>query len=58
LLTRGSFGVDAGAVGAASLPLHLNFSPLATILTGSRGSARDDRAHDTFREDRIDALGN
>lgn len=30
----GSFGVDAGAVGAATLPLHLTFSPHAAILTG------------------------
>jgi predicted NBD/HSP70 family sugar kinase len=30
----GSFGADAGAVGAASLPLHLTFSPHAAILTG------------------------
>lgn len=31
---RGSFGADAGAVGAASLPLHQTFSPHASILTG------------------------
>ncbi|MBP0573678.1 ROK family protein, partial [Mycobacterium tuberculosis] len=33
-VTPGSFGADAGAVGAASLPLHLTFSPHAAILTG------------------------
>lgn len=33
-VTRGSFGADAGAVGAASLPLHQTFSPHASILTG------------------------
>ncbi|EFO30853.1 ROK family transcriptional regulator [Roseibium sp. TrichSKD4] len=37
----GNFGQDAGAVGAASLPLFFNFSPRSTILTGgvSQGSA-------------------
>lgn len=33
-VTRGSFGADAGAIGAASLPLHQTFSPHASILTG------------------------
>nr|WP_244314018.1 ROK family transcriptional regulator [Roseibium denhamense] len=32
----GSFGHDAGAVGAASLPQFFNFSPRATILTGGK----------------------
>jgi predicted NBD/HSP70 family sugar kinase len=41
-LMRGSFGEDAGAIGAASLPLHLNFSPFAAILTGSHAGGRDD----------------
>ena len=31
---RGSFGQDAGALGAASLPMFFNFSPRASILTG------------------------
>lgn len=37
----GSFSQDAGAIGAASLPLFFNFSPRATILTGGKaqGSA-------------------
>ncbi|MBO6755929.1 MAG: ROK family protein [Roseibium sp.] len=37
----GSFGQDAGAIGAASLPLFFNFSPRTTILTGGKtlGSA-------------------
>lgn len=37
----GSFSQDAGAVGAASLPMFFNFSPRAAILTGGRekGSA-------------------
>ncbi len=33
-LRFGSFGQDAGAVGAASLPMFFNFSPRASILTG------------------------
>ncbi|CTQ53662.1 Making large colonies protein [Roseibium album] len=32
----GSFGQDAGAIGAASLPQFFNFSPRATILTGGK----------------------
>jgi len=32
-LLRGSFGSDAGAIGAASLPIFYNFSPRASILT-------------------------
>ncbi len=38
-LQRGSFGRDAGAIGAASLPMFFSFSPRASILT--RGD--DDR---------------
>jgi predicted NBD/HSP70 family sugar kinase len=34
----GSFGHDAGAIGAASLPQFFNFSPRAAILTGGRDS--------------------
>ncbi|MEM5581975.1 ROK family transcriptional regulator [Roseibium sp. AS2] len=34
----GSFGQDAGAIGAASLPQFFNFSPRAAILTGGRDS--------------------
>jgi len=33
-LLFGSFGQDAGAIGAASLPMFFNFSPRASILTG------------------------
>ncbi|WP_123194685.1 ROK family transcriptional regulator [Pannonibacter phragmitetus] len=37
---HGSFGQDAGALGAASLPMFFNFSPRAEILTGRlKGSA-------------------
>ncbi|MBO6893218.1 MAG: ROK family transcriptional regulator [Roseibium sp.] len=32
----GSFGQDAGAIGAGSLPQFFNFSPRATILTGGK----------------------
>ncbi|PVB61718.1 ROK family transcriptional regulator [Labrenzia sp. 011] len=46
----GSFGHDAGAIGAASLPQFFNFSPRAAILTGGKdtgpaGAGRtDDRS--------------
>jgi predicted NBD/HSP70 family sugar kinase len=33
-LMRGSFGADAGAAGAANLPIFFNYSPRAAILTG------------------------
>lgn len=33
-LVRGSFGADAGALGAASLPMFFNFSPRADVLRG------------------------
>ena len=33
-LMRGSFGADAGALGAASLPMFFNFSPRADVLRG------------------------
>ena len=32
-LLRGSLGCDAGAVGAASLPLHMTYHPLPALLT-------------------------
>ncbi len=40
-LMLGSFGPDAGAIGAASLPMHVNFSPLAKILTGNHAMGRE-----------------
>lgn len=40
----GSFGQDAGAVGAASLPMFFNFSPRAAILTGDRGKSSAEAA--------------
>lgn len=32
--SEGSFGADAGALGAATLPLFVNFAPRSSILTG------------------------
>ncbi|WP_417770972.1 ROK family protein [Stappia sp.] len=43
-LMRGSFGPDAGAAGAANLPIFFNYSPRAAILTGrvaDKGAAED-----------------
>ncbi|GAB3629376.1 Beta-glucoside kinase [Pandoraea terrae] len=34
-LVRGTFGSDAGAIGAASLPMFFNFSPRAGVLKGA-----------------------
>ena len=34
-LVRGTFGPDAGALGAATLPMFFNFSPRAGILMGA-----------------------
>jgi predicted NBD/HSP70 family sugar kinase len=39
-LLRGSFGADAGAIGAASLPLFFSLSPRADVLRGQPLSAR------------------
>lgn len=58
-IITGSFGHDAGAVGAASLPQFFNFSPRAAILTGGRslapaGSGRmEDRASFPARAARL-----
>lgn len=41
LFFRGSFGPEAGALGAATLPLFFNFSPRSSILTGAAGSIRE-----------------
>lgn len=40
-LMRGSFGPDAGAIGAASLPMFFNFSPRAGILKGAGAEAQE-----------------
>jgi hypothetical protein len=34
-IVRGCFGANAGAVGAASLPMFMNFSPRAELLKGA-----------------------
>lgn len=39
VLVRGTFGPDAGAIGAATLPMFFNFSPRAGILRRGRGFA-------------------
>lgn len=43
-LRRGSFGADAGALGAASLPMFFNFSPRADVLRG-HGSRSAEMVH-------------
>lgn len=43
-LVRGSFGSDAGAVGAASLPMFFSFSPRAEVLRG--GGKSQEESHD------------
>jgi len=40
-LVRGSFGSDAGAVGAASLPMFFSFSPRAELLHGGGKSQEE-----------------
>lgn len=40
-LVRGSFGSDAGAIGAASLPMFFSFSPRAEILS-KRGTSMEE----------------
>ncbi|TAM02396.1 MAG: N-acylmannosamine kinase, partial [Paraburkholderia sp.] len=39
VLVRGTFGPDAGALGAATLPMFFNFSPRAGILMGAGAQA-------------------
>lgn len=45
-LVRGSFGSDAGAVGAASLPMFFSFSPRAEILRSGGKSMEESRNDD------------
>ncbi|RZF29153.1 ROK family protein [Paraburkholderia sp. UYCP14C] len=40
-LVRGTFGPDAGALGAATLPMFFNFSPRAGILVGARAQTQE-----------------
>ena len=47
-LLRGSFGANAGAIGAASLPMFFNFSPRADVLRGQSTSAFSHTAKETF----------
>ncbi len=44
-LLRGSFGIDAGAIGAASLPMFFNFSPRAGVLRGEAPRKNLEAAH-------------
>jgi len=46
-LMRGSFGANAGAVGAASLPMFFSFSPRADVLRGQSASAFSPTAKET-----------
>jgi len=46
-LLRGSFGANAGAVGAASLPMFFSFSPRADVLRGQPASAFSHTAKET-----------
>jgi predicted NBD/HSP70 family sugar kinase len=42
-IVRGSFGSDAGAIGAASLPMFFNFSPRSEVLrSGARNQEEID----------------
>lgn len=43
-LVRGTFGPDAGALGAATLPMFFNFSPRAGILVGA-GAQNQEVSH-------------
>lgn len=43
-LVRGTFGPDAGALGAATLPMFFNFSPRAGILMGA-GAQTQEMSH-------------
>ncbi|NPT53786.1 ROK family transcriptional regulator [Paraburkholderia elongata] len=40
-LMRGTFGSDAGAIGAATLPMFFNFSPRAGILKGAGAESQE-----------------
>ncbi|MHA7237877.1 N-acylmannosamine kinase, partial [Burkholderia pseudomallei] len=42
-LVRGTFGPDAGAIGAATLPMFFNFSPRAGILRGAGVDSQEAR---------------
>jgi predicted NBD/HSP70 family sugar kinase len=40
-LVRGSFGSDAGAIGAATLPMFFNFSPNAGLLQSASAKLKE-----------------
>jgi predicted NBD/HSP70 family sugar kinase len=40
-LIRGTFGSDAGAIGAATLPMFFNFSPSAGLLNSSSAKSKE-----------------
>jgi len=44
-LLRGSFRADAGAIGAASLPMFFNFSPRTDVLRGRSHATSLETAH-------------
>ena len=44
-ILRGTFRADAGAIGAASLPMFFNFSPRADVLRGRRAPANQETAN-------------
>lgn len=44
-IVRGSFRTDAGAIGAASLPMFFNFSPRADVLRGRSPSRHQETAN-------------
>jgi hypothetical protein len=46
-LVRGTFGPDAGALGAATLPMFFNFSPRTGILKGA-GTTPQEVTHVQF----------
>ena len=46
-LLRGSFSTDAGAIGAASLPMFFSLSPRADVLRGQPTSARSHTQQET-----------
>jgi predicted NBD/HSP70 family sugar kinase len=47
-LLRGTFRADAGAIGAASLPMFFSLSPRADVLRGQPASARSHTPQETF----------
>ncbi|WP_312861575.1 ROK family transcriptional regulator [Segnochrobactrum spirostomi] len=44
-LVHGRFGSDAGALGAAAVPLFFNFAPRSSLLTGAGGAYAEEAKH-------------